>query len=140
MLVLYSFLGILKILGSNHDVSFEIGFLEEMNTAAQDKETQIVFGNAGDFNLGSFDLFLIKDTLIQSHGLFDENFYPAYCEDADYIMRMHNNPVKGVYGLNKKYYHGESFDYYETGSNTRKDDPNLTSKLENFEVDSNKKN
>ena len=56
---------------SNHDVSFENGFLEEMNTAAQDKDTQIVFGNAGDFNLGSFDLFLIKDTLVQNHGLFD---------------------------------------------------------------------
>ena len=115
---------------SNHDVSFEPGFLEEMNTAAQNEDTQIVFGNAGDFDLGSFDLFLIKDTLIQSHGLFDENFYPAYCEDADYIMRLHNNPVKGVYGLTKKYYHGGSFDYYETGSNTRKDDPKLTAKLE----------
>ena len=49
-------------------------------------------------------------------------------------MRLQNTPVKGVYGLNKKYYHGESFDYYETGSNTRKDDPKLTKKLESINL------
>lgn len=133
-LIIKSFMNSPYWIISNHDVSFEPGFLEEMNTAAQDKDVKIVYGKAGDFNLGSFDLFLIKEDLIQTHGLFDENFYPAYCEDADYIMRLHNNPVKSVMGLTKKYYHGDSFDYYETGSNTKKDDPKIKEKLDSVNL------
>ena len=119
---------------SNHDVSFSEGFLEEMNEIAQDNTVGLIHGSRGDFILGSFDLFLIKDWVIQSHGLFDENFYPAYCEDADYIMRLHNNPVKTVKEISKKYYHGGSFNYYETGSNTKKDNPMLTEKLNRINI------
>ena len=46
------------------DYPFEYFFfddhLKEMYEAAQDKETGLVFGNGGDFGLGSFDLFLIN--------------------------------------------------------------------------------
>ena len=44
--------------------------------AAQDDTVGLVHGNEGDFKIGSFDLFLIKDWVVQSHGLFDEKFIP----------------------------------------------------------------
>ena len=120
----------------NHDCSFGSGFLKEMYEAAQDKETGLVFGNGGDFGLGSFDLFLIKDWVIQSHGYFDENLYPCYGEDSDYIMRLHIKPVKTVLNLQSKYFHGDgtmsdgaNHDYYETGMNTKKYSPELYEKL-----------
>ena len=105
---------------ANHDVSFSEGFLEEMHDAAQDDTVGLVHGNEGDFKIGSFDLFLIKDWVVQSHGLFDENIYPCYGEDSDYIMRLQNNPVKRVWNLERDYYHGEGTEYYETGMNTKK--------------------
>ena len=120
----------------NHDCSFGSGFLKEMYEAAQDEETGLVFGNGGDFGLGSFDLFLIKDWVVQSHGYFDENLYPCYGEDSDYIMRLHIKPVKTVLNLESKYYHGNGtmsdgadHDYYETGMNTKKYSPELYKKL-----------
>jgi len=113
----------------NHDVSFMPGILEEMWSKAQNKETGIVFGKRGDFGLGSFDLFLIKDWVIQRLGLFDENFYPAYCEDADYQMKLWHTDI-GQDFCELLYYHGSSTDYYETGSQTKVEEPNLHNKLE----------
>jgi hypothetical protein len=77
-------------------------------------------------------LFLIKDFVIQELGLFDENLYPAYCEDADYIMRMLNTSTKKITSLNSNYFHGDGNkgDYYETGSQTKKTDDSLSEKLE----------
>ena len=114
---------------TNHDVSFEAGFLAEMYEAAQIENVKLVFGKEGDGGRGSFDLFLIKQSLIQTHGLFDENFYPAYCEDLDYIMRLINKPVDTINNLSKRYYHGGSFDYNKTGSQTRKANPKLGEKI-----------
>ena len=121
----------------NHDVSFTEGFLEEMYTKASDPETGMVHGCVGDFGIGGYDLFLIKDWTVQKLGLFDENFYPAYCEDADYIMRFKHNPVKTDY-CTKPYLHGGTTEYYETGSQTKKEDPSIANRLteinvENFE-------
>jgi len=90
----------------NDDVSFTPGFLEEMFNQAQDNEVGIVHGGPGDFNDGAWDVFIIKDWVIQSHGLFEENCYPAYAEDVDYIMRIHNSPIKRITSINKVYYHG----------------------------------
>lgn len=121
---------------ANNDVSFCKGFLKEMYEKSQDEKIGLVFGNGGDFGLGSFDLFLIKDFVVQSHGFFDENFYPAYCEDADYIMKLHNSPVPTIYNLDKNYYHGDGImgkgndhDYYKTGMQTKRLDPELEKKL-----------
>tara|TARA_B110000977_G_C10986015_1_gene457959 strand:- start:88 stop:867 length:780 start_codon:yes stop_codon:yes gene_type:complete len=113
----------------NHDVSFESGFLKEMFEAAQIENIKLIFGKGGDGGRGSFDLFLMKSSLIQSHGFFDENFYPAYCEDIDYIMRLINKPVDTINFINKKYYHGNSLDYNKTGSQTRKNDEKLGEKI-----------
>lgn len=113
----------------NDDVSFGLGFLEEMVSKAEDPEVGVVHGKSGDFEVGSWDLFLIKDWVIQQYGLFDENLYPAYCEDADYLMRFRHRPIKRVLGIDKIYYHGLGTDYYEHGSQTKKSDPELESKL-----------
>jgi hypothetical protein len=116
----------------NDDVSFGNGFLNEMASKAQgDATIGLIHGYAGDFNLGSWDLFLIRDFMIQEFGLFDENLYPAYCEDADYIMRTIHRPINKVVSLEKTYYHGlvERGNYYEAGSQTKKTDPTLADKL-----------
>jgi GT2 family glycosyltransferase len=117
---------------SNDDVAFGPGFLKEMKDAAEnDPEVGMVHGHSGDFNVGSWDLFLIKDTVIRKYGLFDENLYPAYCEDADYIMRLINDPIKKITTLNSMYYHGmgDKTQYYEHGSQTKKSIPELENKL-----------
>ena len=77
---------------TSHDVSFTPGFLNELSTNANDESVGLVFGQGGDFGLGSFDLFYIKDWAVEQIGLFDENLYPAYCEDWDYILRLESNP------------------------------------------------
>lgn len=123
----------------NDDVAFGPGILNEMVTMANaDPDIGLIHGNSGDFGVGSWDLFLIRDSIIQLFGLFDENLYPAFCEDADYIMRFMHRPIKKVMSLEKKYYHGltevETGKYYEenSGSQTQKTDPSLKSKLENI--------
>ena len=120
----------------NDDVSFSPGFLQEMYQAALDSEVGMVHGYSGDFGDGAWDLFLIKDWVIQSHGLFDENLYPAYCEDADYIMRLTNRPVKKIASLTRPYFHGDGLasEYYTHGSQTKKSNPELYEKLNQINI------
>jgi hypothetical protein len=40
----------------------------------------------------SFSAFLINHQAWNTLGLFDENFYPAYCEDIDYLERLASHP------------------------------------------------
>lgn len=118
---------------TNDDVAFGPGFLKEMRDAAEnDSDVGMVHGHSGDFNIGSWDLFLIKDFVIRKYGLFDENLYPAYCEDADYIMRFVNDPIKKITSLDSNYYHGlgDKTQYYEHGSQTKKSMPELESALD----------
>ena len=115
----------------NDDVAFLPGLLEEMHEVAQNPEIGIVNAFRGDFDLGAWDLFLIKDWVVRSHGLFDENLYPAYCEDADYIMRLIVKPVKRHIGLEAKYLHGDGLcdEYYTHGSQTKKSSDDLFNRL-----------
>ena len=114
----------------NHDIAFTPGFLEEMLAKAEDPEVGMVHASKGDFeNVGSFELFLLKDWVVEKIGLFDENFYPAYCEDAEYIMKLNNLKIKRVYGVNKLYYHGETVDYYISGAQTKRSEEGLEDKL-----------
>lgn len=113
----------------NYDVAFNPGFLQELALKASNPEVGMVHGKKGDFGLPAWDVFLIKDWVVQEYGLFDENFYPAYCEDADYLMRFNHKPVNYVAGITKGFYHGTSTDYYEGGSQTMKSDPTLASRL-----------
>lgn len=120
----------------NDDVAFTEGLLKELASAAKPEDIGLVHAYGGDFNDGSWDLFLIKDWVIQQYGLFDENFTPAYCEDADYIMRLHNKPIKKVTSLSKPYYHGPGLcnEYYTHGSQTKKSDPELSNRLDQINL------
>jgi hypothetical protein len=119
----------------NHDIAFTEGLLKEMVEYSNDVEIGMVHGKSGDFDLPSYDLFLIKDWVVQQYGLFDENLSPAYCEDADYIMRLVYRPIKSIKELSKPYYHGSSTEYYKTGSQTKREDPTIADKLTQINID-----
>ena len=114
---------------ASHDVSFTDGILEEMHEATKDIEVGMVYPSAGDFGWGSYDLFLMKNWVVDKIGLFDENFYPAYFEDFDHAIIIKNASIKIKAGLSKKYYHGDTFNYNISGGQTAKSCPKIS---ENF--------
>lgn len=116
---------------ANHDVSFTPGFLKEMADHAAKESVGMVHGKAGELGLGNWDLFLIKDWVIQKYGLFDENFYPAYVEDFDYLMRIVLDPIERVTSMNAPYYHGDTLEYSQSGSQTWRVDMGLKDKIDN---------
>ena len=86
-----------------NDILFTPGDLEKMNQGVQEHpECATVFANHGH------SFFVVTKLGIETVGLFDENFYPAYCEDVDYSRRMKvlNVPALDVQGINSK--HGEA--------------------------------
>lgn len=108
---------------TNHDISFTSGLLQAMVKSSQKENIGIVKGK--EFQ---WDLFLIKDSVIQECGLFDENFYPAYVEDCDYHIRLMKKNIKTqVIGVN--YLHGD-VNYETTGSQTWRTDLSLKEKLD----------
>lgn len=114
----------------NDDVAFKPGCLRDIdNCFINDEQMGMVHPEPGEFDIGTWDCFAIGDKVIQLFGLFDENTYPAYCEDADYIMRMHHQPIRRVIGLDNTFIHGyaDGSNYYAEngGGNTSKGDPNL---------------
>src|SRR5690606_3352243 len=60
--------------------------LETLVKAAIDNPDEIFFTCRGDQN--AFSLFLITKKCLELIGPFDENFWPAYYEDNDYVKRM----------------------------------------------------
>lgn len=117
----------------NHDIAFTPGLLKAMHEKATTGTGGLVFasinnGNTKFSNHGSWDLFLIKDWVVQSHGLFDENLYPAYSEDMDYIMRLRSSPLK-IDSVEMPYLHGEE-DYEKSGSQTMRTEPSLKPLIE----------
>lgn len=116
----------------NDDVAFCPGFLAEMHTETQrDPGAGLIHGHAGDHGIGSWDLFLIRDHVIREYGLFDENLYPAYGEDADYFLRFRHKPLRRIMSLKSNYLHGDGTknDYHTHGRQTAKSDPTLEEKL-----------
>jgi hypothetical protein len=117
----------------NDDVAFGPGFLQEMHSIIHgDPSIHVIHGHHGDFNVGSFDLFLIRDHTIQEFGLFDENLYPAYNEDTDYIMRCLIGKARRVCGMQSNYMHGDGdkTQYAIHGSHTKRSDAELAQKLD----------
>jgi beta-1,4-mannosyl-glycoprotein beta-1,4-N-acetylglucosaminyltransferase len=120
----------------NDDVSFTPGFLKELHeTALENPDAGMVHGkpihlpNMNKF--GSFDMFLIRDWVIKDYGLFDINYYPAYLEDFDYMLRLWNKPIRIINELKHKYYHGDTLDYNVSGKNTQKTSDELFIRLIN---------
>jgi GR25 family glycosyltransferase involved in LPS biosynthesis len=117
----------------NDDVAFGPGLLKEMhNETLKDPSLGTIHAYQGDHGIGSWDLFLIRDHVISEYGLFDENLYPAYNEDADYFLRFIHKPVRRMMNLKAEYYHGEGKknEYHTHGSQTRKTDQALSTKLD----------
>jgi SAM-dependent methyltransferase len=114
---------------SNNDVMFSPGMLERMHLEAEtNHDVGMIHGKKSpEYDSGMYDLFLIKDCVIQKCGLFDENYYPAYCEDLDYYISCKNNNVNYKV-LNIDYLHGEK-DYSTSGSQTWRLDLQLKEKL-----------
>lgn len=44
----------------------------------------------------NFSGFLIRKECWDRVGAFNENYYPAYCEDAEYHVRMHRSGIRAV--------------------------------------------
>ena len=107
---------------SNNDIAFTSGFLEEMIEKSTDDTCGIVWPSsradvAEMDDTGSFECFLIKDWVINKCGLFDENFYPAYCEDVDYILKLRKANILSKF-IESPFYHGDTQDYAVSGSQT----------------------
>jgi len=116
---------------STHDIAFLPGTLEKFVIKASDPEVGMVHMQEGDFR-GSFECFLIKDWVVQNYGLFDENFYPAYVEDCDYLMRV-DGRIKREY-LTDPFWHGETMSYAQSGSQTWRSDLSLKNKIDNGRI------
>lgn len=119
----------------NDDVSFCNGLLEELyNVAENNPDIGMIHpSNGWHFANGNFSLFLIRDFVIQKYGLFDENMYPAYCEDVEYYLRFHHNPLKRKFGGFTNSYLHEGIDVIEDsgGSATRKTNPEFSNIIHN---------
>ena len=109
---------------TNHDLMYTPGFLKTMVSQAEDPETGIVHGENG-----SWDIFLLKDWVVQQYGIFDENLYPAYCEDMDYGMRFKHTDLKRHMSVGVPYFHGETCGDYADGSQTWRSEPALAEKI-----------
>lgn len=117
----------------NDDVAFAPSLLAEFNSSAYNNpNVGLIHAYEGEYNTGSWDLFLIRDFVIQQYGLFDENLYPAYCEDADYLLRFIHNPISKIMNLSGQYYHGDGVkgEYHQHGSQTQKAEQHLIHKLD----------
>lgn len=103
---------------AGNDVQFTPGDLEKMATAAWDKhETHgMMFGNQGH------NAFITTKLSVERVGLFDENFYPAYLEDCDYMWRVRLADVKVEDVQGCHIIHGEAPLW---GSSTIHSDPRL---------------
>jgi len=115
---------------TNPDIAFNPGFLEKIVTKAQNKDVGMVHGAPGNAFAGGFEVFLIKDWVVQKIGLFDENLYPAYDEDCDYIMRIQNDSFTREFLTEPLFLHGDSYDYAVGGSQTLKNDLSLKEKVD----------
>jgi len=116
----------------NDDVAFCEGLLEEFKESADTNiNAGIIHAYEGDPNMGSWDLFLIRDSIVARYGLFDENLYPAYSEDIDYLMRFQHDDIGRIMNLNHNYFHGEGLkgEYYIHGSQTSKTDSEIGERL-----------
>lgn len=120
----------------NDDVSFMPGLLQELHDCYENnKDAGLIHGKPCFLpyltKFGSYDMFLIRDWVVKEYGLFDVNYYPAYYEDFDHMMRLLNEPIKIINKLNHTYLHGDTTDYNTSGSNTQKASDDLYIRMTN---------
>jgi GT2 family glycosyltransferase len=117
---------------TGHDIEFSAGMLALIAERVEDEQLGMIFADAGEHGWGAWNLFVIRDWVIRDFGLFDENFYPAYAEDVDYLIRLNLHPIRMQRGLEIQYNHGggPSKDYASHGSQTWRTDPSLKSGID----------
>lgn len=113
----------------NHDIALSPGFLESMIKKAIPENIGMVHCSAGYDGLGSFEGFLIKSWVVEKIGLFDENYYPAYLEDYDYLQRLWRSGIERDLSVDVPFLHGET-EYKDSGSQTWRTEPALKEKLD----------
>lgn len=79
---------------ANDDVRFETGDLDRLAEAATDQPERYIVSCAGPHGRygrrmpsHGFSCFAINRIALEAIGCFDENVFPAYCEDQDYSRR-----------------------------------------------------
>lgn len=120
----------------NHDVEFTPGLLDLIVQHTKDDKLGIIFPDAGEHGMGAWNFFVIRDWVIRDFGLFDENFYPAYAEDVDYLVRLNLHPIRTQRGLEIPYNHGHgpSREYANNGSQTWRTDPALKAGIDHGRI------
>jgi len=104
----------------NHDVVFPRGVLARALAAMDGSRPQFMALLPGS---RAFSAFLLTALAWDGVGLFDERFYPAYCEDLDYRDRLLANP--GVERVDGSFAHAAMDQTNPTGSRTLADEPGL---------------
>lgn len=117
---------------TSNDIQFSPGLLESMYNQAKNTHYGMIHAKPSSWGGGSYDLFLLKDWVVQKCGLFDENLYPAYEEDVDYYIRIKNEGIPVSY-LDIDYLHGD-VDYETTGSQTWRIEPDLKEKIDHSRI------
>lgn len=75
----------------------------------------------GGFSSGAYNAFAVTQRLMRRAGLFDENIYPAFCEDAEFNIRVSRlNPgiVRRVYHESKVIHGAINEKGYKSGLKT----------------------
>lgn len=88
---------------SNNDIQFLPGNLKKLTEVLESNLDAAVILCASQFAA-----FYITDVARKKVGLFDENFYPAYFEDMDYVRRVGLVGAKMIYVDEVKPVHGEA--------------------------------
>jgi hypothetical protein len=117
---------------ATHDIKLSPGMLQSMVQASKDSECGMVHAKKSGWKGGSYDIFILKDWVVEKCGLFDENLYPAYAEDVDYHIRLLNENIP-VRILDIDYLHGD-IDYEKTGSQTWRTEPELKDRIDKFRL------
>lgn len=95
---------------ANDDLEFYNDTLEKLvkayNDSKNDEEIGLIFPDHGAHSI--FSCFMISKSCIEKVGYFDENFYPAYFEDNDYVRRFDMQKMKVFSAENCAYIHHKS--------------------------------
>jgi len=113
------------VLVVNDDVSFSPGDVDQLARKAFDHRDRYIISCAGFHRRlnrwlpsHGYSCFAVNPVAVEKIGVFDENFFPCYCEDQDYAYRaslagLHEENCSGT-----KIWHG--------GSDTIYSDPALS--------------
>ena len=104
----------------NHDVAFPPGVLAEALARLNPDQPQYMALFPGE---RAFSAFLLTALAWDAVGLFDERYYPAYCEDLDYRDRLLASPA--VQRLDGSFAHARMVRWNPRQSSTLADDPAL---------------